>query len=144
MKDFFSSGFKMFEDKDVGKWIPHVRRDWTISLCSTVAIVAVFAAFHVFFYVSMMSGNFFSAEDSSIVDAPNIVQQKNLDKVLTAFQKKKEDFDAIIANPIPFSDPSGSQSGVVPSQTITSSPLKNTPPSPSVGNIPSSLPQPSM
>ena len=146
MKDFFSFNFnfKTMNDRDEGKWIPRVRRDWAIIVCVTFVMAMTFASFHLFLYLNMTSKDFFSQKDSLLTATPDRIQQAKLNDALSAFQKKKENFDAIIANPVPFQDPSVSKGGIVSPQTITPPSSRNTQPSSSPKNTFSSLPQPTM
>jgi hypothetical protein len=106
MKDFSLSQFKAFEDKDAGKWNPHVRRDWAIIVCANIIGILFFVSFHSYLYFLMMTDNYFSGTDISLNNAPEKVRQKDLDAVLSAFQKKKENFEAILAEPTLLQDPS--------------------------------------
>jgi hypothetical protein len=107
MKNYFSSlRFKLINDKDKGKWIPSVRRDWTIIARFVFATTVLFVASHLFLFSLMRTEGYFSSMDLGTNGVLDKVRQKDLDDVLAIFQKKKENFDSFAKNPVLFSDPS--------------------------------------
>ncbi|MCK9351658.1 MAG: hypothetical protein WCT49_03270 [Candidatus Paceibacterota bacterium] len=117
MKDLFSFNFKALNDKDAGKWIAHVRRDWAIIVCVASLFLIIFAISHFSFYMTITDSRFFSREDAE-GSAPERIQQKNLDSVISLYELKKKRFDAMVKDPVPFRDPSSQRVSDVPvSQT---------------------------
>lgn len=107
MKNYFSSlRFKLINDKDKGKWIPSVHRDWAIIVRFVFAITVLFVSFHLFLFSLMRTEGYFSSGDLGAGGVLDKVRQKDLDDVLAIFQKKKENFDSFVRGPVPFSDPS--------------------------------------
>ena len=106
---------------DKRKWVPHIRRDWAIIICSFIVIFFVFVTLHSFFYLTLFSSNFFLREDTSVSSVPDRVQQKKMNGVITFYQKKKETFDSIIKNPVPFADPSRALGAIEPTSPLATS-----------------------
>jgi len=113
MKEFSLFTIKVFNETDERKWLPHIRRDWAIIICVSVVVFLAFATLHFFFYFTMLSGTFFSRGDTSVNSVPVRVQQKKLEIIIDNYQIKKETFDTIVKNPVPFSDPSFAIGAVV-------------------------------